>query len=309
MKTTCLIKPQTTVICYGKVRENPDLPVGQSYEISQIDRGFIVNQPGLQVINTVSTLGKDRSLPLLIVNNRNKFIKIYKHGLLANITGIQNSVPTVNSVIQNKQWENNLNLNDLDVPQQYRSKIKKLVLQNQDLFGNKDSELGHTDTAKMQIDVGNNEPVKMRPYRTPIKNREVIDKAIDDMLDSEVIRRSKSPWSFPVVIVDKKDGSKSFCVDFRRLNKITKKNSYPLPLIDDILALLGKAKFFTSLDLKSGYWQVAIEEKDKEKTAFACHRGLFEFNVMPFGLSNAPAVFQELMSVVLQDCEDFSTAS
>ena len=80
MKTTCLIKPQTTVICYGKVRENPDLPVGQSYEISQIDRGFIVNQLGLQVINIVSTLAKDRSLPLLIVNNTNKFIKIYRDG-------------------------------------------------------------------------------------------------------------------------------------------------------------------------------------------------------------------------------------
>ena len=77
----------------------------------------------------------------------------------------------------------------------------------------------------MQIDVGNNKPIKMRPYRTPIKNREVIYKAIDDMLDSEVIRRSKSPWSFPVVIVDKKDGTKRVCVDFRKLNKIIKKNS------------------------------------------------------------------------------------
>ena len=308
MKKTCLIKPQTALICHGKVRENPDLPVGQSYEISQIDRGFIVNQPGLQIINTVSTLAHDRSLPLLIVNNTNKFIKIYRHGLLAKITGIQNNVSTVNSVIKNNQSKDKLNLNDLDVPQQYRSKIEKLVLQNQDLFANKDSELGHTETVKMQVDVGNNEPIKMRPYRTPIKNREVIDKAIDEMLDADVIRRSRSPWSFPVVIVDKKDGSKRFCVDFRRLNKVTKKNSYPLPLIDDILALLGKAKYFTSLDLKSGYWQVAMDEKDKEKTAFACHKGLFEFNVMPFGLSNAPAVFQELMSVVLQGCNDFSTA-
>ena len=308
MKKTCLIKPQTALICHGKVRENPDLPVGQTYEISQIDRGFIVNQPGLQIINTVSTLAGDRSLPLLIVNNTNKFIKIYRHGLLAKITGIQNNVSTVNSVIKNDQSKDKLNLNDLDVPQQYRSKIEKLVLQNQDLFANKDSELGHTETVKMQVDVGNNEPIKMRPYRTPIKNREVIDKAVDEMLDADVIRRSRSPWSFPVVIVDKKDGSKRFCVDFRRLNKVTKKNSYPLPLIDDILALLGKAKYFTSLDLKSGYWQVAMDEKDKEKTAFACHKGLFEFNVMPFGLSNAPAVFQELMSVVLQGCNDFSTA-
>ena len=107
------------------------------------------------------------------------------------------------------------------------------------------------------------------------------------------------------MIVDKKDGSKRFFVDFRRLNKVTKKNSYPLPLIDDILALLGKAKYFTSLDLKSCYWQVAMDEKDKEKTTFACHKGLFEFNVMPFGLSNAPAVFQELMSVVLQGYDNF----
>ena len=160
----------------------------------------------------------------------------------------------------------------------------------------------------MQIDIGNNVPIKMKPYRTPIKNREVIDKAINEMLDADVIKRSRSPWSFLVVIVDKKDGSKRFCVDFRKLNQITKKNSYPLPLIDDILTLLGKAKFFTSLDLKSGYWQVAMDEKDKEKTAFACHKGLFEFNVLPFDLSNAPAVFQELMSVVLQGCNDFATA-
>ena len=124
MKRTCLIKPQTAMTCYGKVRENPDIPAGQSYEISQIDRGFIVNQPGLQIINTVATLSKDRSLPLLVVNNTNKFIKIFRHGLLAKISGIQNNVniTNVNSVIQNKQCDSKLNLNDLDVPAEYRPK-------------------------------------------------------------------------------------------------------------------------------------------------------------------------------------------
>ena len=92
------------------------------------------------------------------------------------------------------------------------------------------------------------------------------------------------------------------------MNQITKPNSYLLPLVDDILALLGKAKYFTSLDLKSGYWQVLMDEKDKEKTAFACHRGLFEFNVMPFGLTSAPAVLQELMSIVLHGLSHFATA-
>ena len=103
IKRTCLIKPLTAMICYGKVRENPDLPSGQSYETSQITKCFIVNQPGLQIINTVATLSKDRSMPLLIVNNTNKFIKIHRHGLLAKISEIQNSVniTNVNSVIQN----------------------------------------------------------------------------------------------------------------------------------------------------------------------------------------------------------------
>ena len=288
---------------------NPDLPSEQMYEISEIDWGFLTNEPGLKVINTVSTLTKDRAIPILKVNSTNKIIKIHRHGLLARISGIQESnLKTINTVIQSEDQDNKIDLKDFDVPDKYRSKIENLILKNQDLFASKDSELRHTDTVKMKIDTGKNDPIKMRPYRTPLKNREVIDKAINEMLDANVIRRSRLPWSFPVVIVDKKDGSKRFCVDFRKLNQISKKNSYPLLLIDDILALLGNAKFFSSLDLKSGYWQVLMDEKDKEKTAFACHRGLYEFNVMPFGLSNAPSIFQELMSVVLQECSEFATA-
>lgn len=110
------------------------------------------------------------------------------------------------------------------------------------------------------------------------------------------------------MVVDKKDGYKRFCVDIRQLNKVTKFNSYPLPLIDDILALLGGSKYFTTLELKSGHWQVLVQEEDKEKTAFTCHRGLFEFNDMPFGLRTAPQVFQELMGIVLEGLENFSMA-
>ena len=309
MKHTCVIKPNTAQICYGKVRENPDLPSGQFYDVMEINRGFIANEPGLKIINCVTTLPQNRTLPLLIVNQTNRHFKIYRHGLLAKIVPVhERNIINTCSVIKNGSTDSTINLKDLDVAEKYRCKIEQLVLKNKNLFASKDSELGHTDVVKMTIDTGDTKPIKLRPYRTPIKNREVIDKAVDEMLDADVIRRSNSPWSFPVVIVDKKDGTKRFCVDFRKLNQVTKKNSYPLPLIDDILALLGKAKFFTSLDLKSGYWQVLMDEKDKEKTAFACHRGLFEFNVMPFGLSNAPAVFQELMSIVLNGCNAFAIA-
>ena len=124
------------------------------------------------------------------------------------------------------------------------------------------------------------------------------------MLDAKVIERLRPPRSFALVILDKKDGTKRFCVDFRKLNQITRKNSYPLPLIDDILTLLSKAKYFSSLDLKSGYWKVAMDEKDREKTAFTC----YEFLVISFGLSNSPAIFQELMSIVLSGYSQFAVA-
>lgn len=160
----------------------------------------------------------------------------------------------------------------------------------------------------MSIDTGDHNPIRKRPYRAPLNKRRIISQAVDEMLAAKVIERSVSPWSFPMVIVKKADGSNRPCVDYRSLNNITRKNSYPLPLIDDILAQLGQAKYFTTLDLKSGYWQVAMDEESKSKTAFACHRGLFQFNVMPFGLCNAPAIFQNLMAVVLQGLEDFTTA-
>ena len=125
------------------------------------------------------------------------------------------------------------------------------------------------------------------------------------MLESGVIERPKCPWSFPIVMVDKKDGGHRFCVDFRALNNITKPLAYPLPLIDDILALMGRTTYFSTLGLRSGYWQVALDEAEREK-AFACHAGLFQFRVIPFGFAYAPGVLQQLMSVMLAGLENFS---
>ena len=114
-----------------------------------------------------------------------------------------------------------------------------------------------------------------------------------------VIRPSKSPWSSPVVLVGKKDGSTRFCVDFRKVNAVTRKDVYPLPRIDETLDTLGGARYFTTLDLESGYWQVPLKEDDMQKTAFSTHTGLWEFTVMPYGLCGAPALFQLLMEIML----------
>ena len=123
---------------------------------------------------------------------------------------------------------------------------------------------------------------------------------VQQMLSSGVIRPSNSPWASPVVMVKKKDGSLRFCIDFRQLNAATIKDTHPIPRIDDLLDALHGARWFSTLDLKSGYWQIPIQEQDKENTAFRTSGGqLFEFNQVPFGLCNAPATFSRLMDRVL----------
>jgi hypothetical protein len=118
--------------------------------------------------------------------------------------------------------------------------------------------------------------------------------------DGVGLLKSDIPWSSPVVLVRKKNGDLRFCVDYRKLNDVTRKDCFPLPRIDDTLDMLAGVKWFSTLDLKSGYWQVDLHPDDKEKTAFSTGQGLWQFTVMPFGLCNAPATFERLMETVLR---------
>ena len=126
-----------------------------------------------------------------------------------------------------------------------------------------------------------------------------MEELVQKMMKQGVIQHSSSPWSSSVVLVEKKDGSYRFCVDYRRLNAVTKIDVFPLPRVDDTLDMLSQTQFFSTLDLAAGYWQVQMDTGSQEKTAFSTYSGHYEFCVMPFGLCNGPATFQRLMETVL----------
>ena len=204
-RSKLLFKPQTATV--GKVKDAPGFPCSKLYSVSAVDTNFIGTEPGLMVSNSVAKLGKGRTIQIMVVNHTNQTIRFSKECVIAKIETIDNdSMQDVNSVVkQNRIKETCDWTTDVHVPEEPKKTITNFLKTNHDLFAVKDSDLGHTDTVKMKIDTQNDPPIKLRPYITPIKDREVVDKAVDEMLEANVIRRSKSPWSIPVVIVDKKD--------------------------------------------------------------------------------------------------------
>lgn len=190
------------------------------------------------------------------------------------------------------------------VEENERKQLEELLKQWSHIFARSDYELGHTDRVKHKIELVNpkSDPIRQRHRRIPPSMYEEVQEHLKMMLDCGVIRPSSSAWRSPVVLVRKKDGSLRFCVDYRQLNGVTKRDAYDLPRVEETIDCLYGAKYLSCLDLKSGYWQVEVDEQDKPLTAFSVGPlGFYEFNAMPFGLSNSPATFQRLMEQCMGD--------
>ena len=183
-----------------------------------------------------------------------------------------------------------------------RAATMDMIWEHREMFIYSKKDLGAVDRSKLpkvDIKTRGEKPIKSHPYRRSPKDRKVIEDLVQEMLEAGIIRPSESPYSSPVVVVSKKDGGQRMCVDYRKLNADTIKDNYPLPLVADALDTCAGSKWFSSVDLFSGYHLLPMDEESIPKTAFISHCGLFEYLVLPFGLTSAPAKFQKLMDRIL----------
>jgi transposase InsO family protein len=197
--------------------------------------------------------------------------------------------------IEGNLWKQEVNLNHLTP--HMRDKVYRMLHNHRLLW---DGRLGRVSATSHRIELTPGaRPVHCQPYRAGPRAREAETQEVHRMLKEGVIEPAASEWASPVVLVPKPDGSMRFCVDYRKLNAITIRDTYPLPRMDECIDSLGDANVFTTLDCNSGYWQIPVAPEDMDKTTFTSHEGTYRFRRMPFGLRNAPATFQRVVDIVL----------
>ena len=246
----------------------------------------------------------DENVPVRIMNPLNEEVVVYKGtivGQFEQVNGDSNNMDLKRkqkSVLPD-QLEELVTQASVNLDEEQCKSVRKTLLEYQDVFALTDEQLGRTEVVKHEINTGSAKPIKQRLRRLPHYAVDEVDRQVDDMLKRGIIEHSNSPWAAGVVLVRKKDNTLRFCVDYRDLNAVTLKDAHALPKIDETLDTLSGVSWFSTLDLRCGYWQVGLEEKDKAKTAFITHKGLYNFRVLPFGLCNAPVTFERLMETVL----------
>ncbi|KAE8890608.1 hypothetical protein PF003_g25358 [Phytophthora fragariae] len=200
-----------------------------------------------------------------------------------------------------KEAELDVDFTDSKLGGEQRVLLADLLGSFRDMFVETSLKRGRTDLLEFSIDTGTQAPIKQRLYRVSQAEGDDMEAEVQQYLELNLIRPSTSPWASPVLMIRKPDGGFRFCIDYRRLNAVTIKDCYPVPLIDDILDVLAGAKVFSTMDIASGYWNVPMAADSVEKTTFTCKYGLFEWLVMPFGQCNAVPAFERLMENVLVD--------
>uniref|UniRef100_A0A8C6PS61 ribonuclease H n=1 Tax=Nothobranchius furzeri TaxID=105023 RepID=A0A8C6PS61_NOTFU len=242
------------------------------------------------------------SLPVVVSNESDHDIHIPARAIITEISTFQEVISKEKHIEYSDQSTESLppsqpqyNFGDSPLPPDWKERIVQKVNSIPEVFAKYDLDFGRTDKVKHQIKLSDPTPFKQRPQPIHPQDLDAVRKHLQELFDSGVIRESDSAFASPIVVARKKNGSVRLCIDYRKLNLQTIKDAYALPKLEDTFSALAGSRWFTVLDLKSGYYQIEMEEKDKAKTAFVCPLGFWEFNRMPQGITNAPSTFQRLM--------------
>ena len=208
--------------------------------------------------------------------------------------------PTDTTRLTNTDVLRNLDSKLSHLTEGQRQDLEKLLLEFEHLFPDVPTR---TDQIYHDVDVGNADPVKQHPYRLNPSKQKYLKEEIKYLLENDFIEPSNSSWSSPCILVPKPDGSYRMCTDYRKVNSVTKTDTFPIPRMDDCIDKVGKARYVTKFDLLKGFWQVPLTDRAKEISAFVTPDGLYQYKVMPFGMKNSPASFQRLINKVIADLE------
>lgn len=225
------------------------------------------------------------------------------HVFTLNDSESSHSKTTEQNNITRTPSEFSFDLQHSDLNEQQKEKLLSFLHANNDIFSEGLHDLGKTHLVQHHVDTGDAPPVKLPPYKQTPNMRRITHEYVEDYKRNGLIKESNSNWHSPVVLVKKANSDEyRFAVDYRKLNKISKSQAYPIPRLSDIFDAIGEANahFFTSLDLGKAFWQVPLSDESKSRAAFITYDGIFEFQTMPFGLQGAPATFQHLMMKVLR---------
>ena len=262
----------------------------------------------VKLIDGVQDISCNTILQVLVINNSNhhvNFLKGMKIGHLESPIDNLTQIP-INSATTQRMLPETVKPDSFTPPKYQleptiQQQLDFLLRTFKDQFAKDKTTIGTTPLTQMSINTGDSDPISQKPYPVAMKHYQWVKEEIDKLLEAGVIRNSHSSWSAPIIVVPKGDGGKHLIIDYRALNKVTRKFVWPMPKVEDIFSQLNGAKYFSTLDLRAGYHHIELTTDLITKTAFTSPFGKYEYVKVPFGLAQVPAYFQELMTGVLKD--------
>ncbi|XP_068078506.1 heat shock 70 kDa protein 12B isoform X1 [Danio rerio] len=297
-----------TVVLEGSVRMST--PVTDRWVVVEAPRASSL-PGGIMVSSCLLSLpAGGKYLPIVLKNETEHDVVLPPKIRLAEVNSIQCVMPngqnnvltsSVNLTKNSEDSKIHFNFDNSPLTSEWRERVTRKLNSMHEVFACHDLDFGHTTKTKHHIRLHDETPFKHKARPIHPKDILAVRKHLQELLDAGIIRESESPFSSPIVVVRKKNGEVRLCVDYRKLNLQTIKDAYALPNLEETFSALTGSKWFSVLDLKSGYYQIEVEEIDKPKTAFVCPLGFWEFNRMPQGVTNAPSTFQRLMERCMGD--------